>query len=286
MLMSRLMLALLLMSGAIPVAAQGTADASHAPLSGWPTCRPDQVQVMLLGTFHMANPGLDEVNVEADDVRAPKRQRELEELARRLASWRPDRIAVEHSYRGQAKLDSALRRLETGAPMTARDETQQVGMRLALLLNHGTVYGIDYPMRLGNDSAAALWERGFEPENKISYQTRDPKAIEREETDRLRRSTIIEYLMWLNGDSKLRGNHDLMFPNLSRGTRDNFGGPMMLASWYDRNFRMAHLIWRAVHPSDRRVLAIVGSGHVRPLRHIIDESPMLCPVSPLGVLGQ
>lgn len=36
--------------------------------------------VMILGTYHMANPGADAVNFEADEVLAPKRQRELQQL--------------------------------------------------------------------------------------------------------------------------------------------------------------------------------------------------------------
>ncbi|ODR80288.1 hypothetical protein BG842_05815 [Haladaptatus sp. W1] len=37
---------------------------------GWPEPTPEQVRVMVLGTYHMDNPGLDEVNVDADDVLA------------------------------------------------------------------------------------------------------------------------------------------------------------------------------------------------------------------------
>src|ERR1035438_8610935 len=37
-------------------------------------------QVMVLGTYHMANPGRDIYNMQADDVRSPKRQQELAQL--------------------------------------------------------------------------------------------------------------------------------------------------------------------------------------------------------------
>lgn len=35
--------------------------------------------VILLGVFHMANPKLDAVNIEFDDMLAPKRQEEIRE---------------------------------------------------------------------------------------------------------------------------------------------------------------------------------------------------------------
>ena len=34
----------------------------------WPTPTPEQVEVVLLGTYHMTEPGLDAVNVSTDDV--------------------------------------------------------------------------------------------------------------------------------------------------------------------------------------------------------------------------
>ena len=54
------------------------------PPAGWPQCESEQVQVMLLGTYHMDNPGLDEVNIDADDVLAADRQAQFRELVDRF----------------------------------------------------------------------------------------------------------------------------------------------------------------------------------------------------------
>ncbi|MCY3551312.1 MAG: hypothetical protein OXH39_12705 [Candidatus Poribacteria bacterium] len=51
--------------------------------------------VMVLGTYHMANPGADAVNFEADEVLAPKRQRELQQLVEQLARFNPTKITIE-----------------------------------------------------------------------------------------------------------------------------------------------------------------------------------------------
>src|SRR6186997_248232 len=84
----------LLMIAAAPLQAQ-TADRP----TGFPaTCAQNEVQVMLLGTYHFANPGQDVIKQDIDDVLQPKRQAELEDLVSRLASWKPDRIAVEQSF--------------------------------------------------------------------------------------------------------------------------------------------------------------------------------------------
>ena len=54
----------------LPVAAlAGFAVPAHSQAA-------DPIEVMVLGTYHMGNPGRDLVNVRADDVTAPKRQAE------------------------------------------------------------------------------------------------------------------------------------------------------------------------------------------------------------------
>lgn len=62
------------------------------------------------------------------------------------------------------------------------------------------------------------------------------------------------------------------------------GTPTFLAYWYDRNIRMVHHLWRAIEQGDERLLLVVGTGHIRVLRHLLGETPMFCPVSPLPYL--
>lgn len=255
------------------------------PPPGWPAPEDGQVRVMLLGVYHMANPGLDEYNVEADDVLAPERQAELSGLADRLVRWEPDRVAVERAYDEQSEVDALYGDYRAGAGVERRGEEVQIGYRVADRLDHDRVHAVDYPMTLDNDDLAALEDRGFEPERKTDAALPDGETVVRESRQRLLDATIPEYLAWLNGEDRLRVNHDLMFDRGVRwGEGDNFGGPLSLARWYDRNARVAHLLWRALEPGDERALLVVGSGHVRALRHLLDEAPMLCPTSPLPYL--
>jgi hypothetical protein len=71
---------------------------------------------------------------------------------------------------------------------------------------------------------------------------------------------------------------------LAAGEGSNYGGPHFLAQWYERNFNMAHNLTRLLEPGVHRILVIVGSGHVPPLRNLLDEAPQFCPVSPLPYL--
>jgi CTP:molybdopterin cytidylyltransferase MocA len=71
---------------------------------------------------------------------------------------------------------------------------------------------------------------------------------------------------------------------LAAGEGQNYGEPQFLAQWYARNFNMAHNFTRMLRHDVKRILVIVGSDHVPPLRNPLDEAPQFCPVSPLALL--
>ena len=56
---------------------------------------PNAIEVMILGTFHMDNPGADLNNAKVDPVTTPKKQAELQLVADALARFKPTAIAVE-----------------------------------------------------------------------------------------------------------------------------------------------------------------------------------------------
>jgi hypothetical protein len=58
-------------------------------------------EILVLGTYHMANPGRDVHNMEADDVLSPKRQQEIARLIDVLKRFRPTRIAIEAAVGSQ-----------------------------------------------------------------------------------------------------------------------------------------------------------------------------------------
>jgi hypothetical protein len=102
---------------------------------------PPMAEVLVLGTYHMDNPGRDIFNMEADDVLAPKRQAEIRELLDVLTRFRPTKIAIEADSDGpkiKQYQDYLAGKYELG-----RDERDQIGFRLAKELNLPKIYGID-----------------------------------------------------------------------------------------------------------------------------------------------
>jgi hypothetical protein len=147
------------------------------------------------------------------------------------------------------------------------------------------VYPIDHQLPLGNDSLGALLSRRADLRRRgdsVMAALRMEAAVgERANAGR----SIVERLRAANTEEALHGgNSRSMFDYLGAGEGENRGGPQLLARWYERNFYMAHNLTRVLRPETRRVLVLVGSGHVPALRNILDESPRFCPVSPLSYL--
>ena len=282
----RLALIACLLGAAVPN--RGEAQTSDVLPTGFPiTCAAGEVQVMLLGTYHFANPGRDVIKQDIDDVLLPRRQAELEDLARRLAAWQPDRIGVEWPWSSFDSTQARYARYRAGTLAPTRNEVVQLGFRLAARLEHPVVYPIDDDSYLDlNDSLRAVDRR--RPEFK---RARDSiVAILQTRADStnvwMRRTPIVEHLRNRNTDEALHGGNSLaMFGGyLAAGEGANYGGPQFLAKWYERNINMVHNLTRILTPAVRRILVIVGSGHVAPLRNILDEAPQFCPVTPLPYL--
>jgi hypothetical protein len=253
--------------------------------TGFPrSCAPSEVQVMLLGTYHFEGSTTDAVSGAPQDVRTPVRQAELQDLIEGLARWSPEQVLVEWPFDFADSTTARYRRyVDRGGTTTSQNEIVQIGFRLARRLGHPTVYPIDHQMPLGNDSLRALLTRQpvFQrrADSVLATLRTNAAADERASAalpiaERLRRATEEAALH--------AGNSGAMFGSwLATGEGTNRGGPQLLARWYERNFYMAHNLTRVLRPGTRRMIALVGSGHVPPLRNILDESPQFCPVSPL-----
>lgn len=97
---------------------------------------------LLVGTFHMANPSADMVNLQADDVLAPARQREIEAIVVGLERFRPTKVLLEHP-RDDSSVIRRYREYRDGSRALGRTETEQLGFRLAAACGHEQVHPVD-----------------------------------------------------------------------------------------------------------------------------------------------
>ena len=113
-------------------------------------------QVLVIGSYHMSNPGLDAISVRADDVLAPKRQAEIDQLAEKLARFRPTRVAVEIPYGRDSASNVYYRRYLEGTHSLDRTEMQQLGFRIARRAGLPRIYGVDYRLDV-NVAGVMVW---------------------------------------------------------------------------------------------------------------------------------
>src|SRR6266576_5010052 len=113
---------------AIPTASRSQSDA-----------RPE---ILVLGTYHMANPGHDIHNLQADDVLSPKRQQEITQLIEVRTRFHPTKIAIESDVSGQRATQQYADYL-AGKYTLSRNEIDQIGYRLAKELGHRAIYPVD-----------------------------------------------------------------------------------------------------------------------------------------------
>lgn len=229
-----------------------------------------QPVIMVLGTYHWANPNRDAVKTNYDDPRSAKRQAEVRVLLDRLKAFKPTKIAVEQPY-GSTVLQNTYARYVAGEHELGASETDQIGFRLARELGHRTVYPFDVrrPMDIGGvmNFAAA------------NGQTDKVEAVQRAlgEIGKWQAAqssmTILEALRQHNDTSLMDENQALYNYMAEIGKDSMYAGADMLVGWYERNLKMAmNLVRIASDPSDR-VLVIVGSGHSYWLNTILRTSP-------------
>lgn len=270
----------------VPTVASGQ---SIAPVSAPPLpelCRPgdDRIEVMLVGTYHMANPGQDLFNVEADDVLTPKRQREIDEVVDRLAAFRPTRVVVEAMW-GDTTAPSRYHAYRAGDHQLSRNEREQIGFRLAARMVLPTVHGIDVrgEFPFGPVRELALSDSTLTPH--LEGLQRFGEAAVSAIGEWLSKGTIGETLHRLNTPGTIDRSHEgylRYFLPVVKG--DDDAGATLLAEWYERNIRtFANLHRMDLEPHDR-IVVVYGAGHVPILRQLTADSPYFCVEDPLPYL--
>jgi hypothetical protein len=161
--------------------------------------RQQRPEILVLGTYHMANPGQDIFNMQVDDVLSSKRQKEIAQLLEVLKRFHPTKIAVESPvYRDRVQKEYA-QYLE-GKYQLSRNEIDQIGYRLAKELGMKTIYPVDYdgefPMeRLLNFTKA----KG--KSQQLDQLMSEMGEMVKELDSYLKSHTVLETMQYVNSDN-------------------------------------------------------------------------------------
>ena len=226
--------------------------------------------VMILGTYHMGNPGLDLHNVKADDVRAEKRQKELVELMTVLKKFKPTKIAVEFTPEETKYLARYAQYLD-GKYELAANEVDQIGFRLAKEMNHKQLYAIDRKGNFDFDKVVAS-AKANKQESQISVMMDFGKAETKRFEEMQKTATITELLRDMNDERKLEEMHKPYMAMLRIGTEQDYAGVDLVRDWYERNMKIYSNIARLADNPNERILVIIGAGHAKLLQQFVTET--------------
>ena len=236
-------------------------------LSAQPSQRPE---ILVVGTYHMANPGRDVHSMKADDITAPERQRQIAELLAVLERFHPTKIAIESNVGGSRTTREYSDYLAGKYSLNA-NEIDQIGYRLAKMLGQKTIYPVDedgdFPFyRVRNYAIANNRKQEFDSvQSAVAARVNDDNRF-------LLSHTVLQMFERINSDSSVAADVGEYYRGfLPFGEPYEYAGPDLIASWFQRNLRIYRNIRALVTSPTDRILVIYGAGHLGWLRQIISS---------------
>lgn len=244
--------------------------------------------LVVLGTYHMGTPGNNVVNGKVDDVTTPARQKQLVELVEKLNKFKPTKIVVECDLENDTKTQEIYDKYLSGSYQLSKNETNQIGFRLAKVSGLKKVYCVDwsdfwddpsiqYTKYAAKDAEFDSFLKGFNQNQKKIIDAEDEKLFKLSVTDQL---------VLLNQPKRMEKDHQAYFDIMRIGRGNEYVGAGYLAWWYRRNMVILDNIIRITDSPKDRVLVIYGAGHAKLLNQFAKESGFYNVESPLKYLNK
>ena len=250
--------------------------------------------IMILGTYHMANPGVNTFDIEADDVTNSKRQRELRQLIKQLVRFNPTKIAVEIDTSRDAEVETLYRDYLNETYQLEKSEFDQICLPLAKEMEHPKIYCVDWfrredpPVDDDVESFAKANNQSGLLEKTYTMGQALAQQLTITLTELQENGSVIDMLHYLNQVDTIRAMHEINnFPPLIQaqiGKRDQYIGLNWLLGWYERNLKIYVNITRITESTDERILLIIGAGHTSLIQQFLEDSGDYIVESPLKYL--
>jgi hypothetical protein len=232
-----------------------------------------RTEVLVLGVYHMANPGHDIFNTKADDVLAPKRQQEIAQLAEVLKKFAPTKIAIEADVWSQ-RVPKEYSDYLAGKYTLTRNEIDQIGYRLARELGHKVVYPVDadgeFPFQ-----RVVNYAKGSGKSKELEAMMNEVGAGVKAQNDYLASHSVLETLLYMNADSHVADDVGFYFREAHFGEPGDWAGADLIADWYRRNIRIYSNVVHLIDSPNERILVIFGAGHLGWLRQQFTNDPSI-----------
>ena len=234
------------------------------------------IEVMIVGAYHMGNPGRDVNNVKVDSVLTADKQKQLVDVANRLAKFKPNKVAVEMTANRPDMTTTDFDKFTPDSLKSDANEITQIAYRLAHQLGHKVVYAIDeqsetidyFPYDKVETFAKANQQEALLAGGQ-TWGTRITAEFEKAQ----KTSSVRELLINLNAPQRAKEEMEsFYYPALTIGDSKNQPGAELNAGWYQRNAKIFAKLNLAAKPGDK-ILVVYGAGHNYWLRHFVSQMP-------------
>lgn len=228
----------------------------------------EPARVLIVGTYHLSNPGQDLNNVQAVDVTTPERQAQLQAIADALARFEPNVVAIEWPA---DIADTRYRQFLEGSLPPSTSEAVQLGFRLARQRGLERVHGIDvrgeFPFQAVQEWAMANGKAG-----EFGAAMQQAQATTLKITELQASHSIGGVLREINAPESLEQDHGMYMQLLRYGAGDEQPGVALNAAWEQRNLAICARLLQALQSGDRAVV-FYGHGHAYLLNRCIRDTP-------------
>lgn len=232
----------------------------------------DTAEVMMFGTFHFSNPGLDKVKTKQHNVTTKASQDYLVAFSHRIATkFKPTHVLVECQIKHQQTMDEQFSQYLQGSFELPVNENYQLGFRIAKMAG---VAGVScYDNRDIEWNAQPLFDYMPEhaPETKVNFDKMIADFTQ--QMNKLHEElSLAELLAYFNNRETDRLNKSIYIMTNDVGAFQNYEGADAAASWWHRNFRMYANVQHLAKPGTR-ILVIGGQGHIAILKDFLETDP-------------
>ena len=268
------------------LASCANAQTGYADASWRPAIDPNAVQVMVVGSYHMAGSTSDLINVESESVLSAQRQRELEDVATALAAFNPNVVITERVTAAPDYVDAKFADFDDAMLLENENERAQIAYRLARRSGVTRVYGVDEQPSDG--------EPDYFPFDKLMAHAAATGQIEELQAQLGQAQEMV------SGFSAETANDHIALKLLKLNT-----GPMsapdfyyalskydqgesqpaaeLQAYWFMRNAKIWSKLMDVTKPGDR-VIVVYGAGHKFWLEHMADQTEGFIRIDPAPFL--
>ncbi len=242
------------------------------------TVAQNKPQVMLMGTFHFANPGLDAVKVKTTDVMTADNQAYLNQLANNIAAFEPSMVLLEFDEKNTEAINQEYQQYLKGTFELPVNEIYQIGFRVAKKAGVKAVASFDE--RNTHWDGEAMFAHLQENDTALLKQLQEMIATMTETMNNMHATKTLRDLLLFNNDATQDQLNKSFYLLTNRaGLSDGqFVGADASASWWHRNFKMYARIQHHAQKHDK-IFALGGQGHTAIIKSLMEADDSIQGVS-------